>query len=213
MIKTVIFDLDGTLLNTLGYLSQTLNKILEFFGLDKKTDEQIRSYMGDGAYDFVVRALPQEKARDEDFCQEVFQEYLRQSGNRSSIEKFDGVDKLLCELKSKGLILCVLSNKTHEPTVKIINDMFPNIFEIVLGYKVEFGLKPNPGAVNFIAEQTNSKPEEILFVGDGEADTLVAKNANVKGVGALWGYRTKEQLQKVGCENFANSPSDVLRFI
>ena len=211
MVKAVLFDLDGTLLDTLPDIQYVLNETLRKFDYPEITVEQTRAYIGEGAYRLVERALP----ANAENMEEVF-EYFKgvyASCNNEHTRPFDGVMDLLARLKAQGVKLAIITNKPQAATEECVKQFFPGIFDFVAGDGGLFPCKPDPSLARYAALNLRVSPAECTFVGDGETDALTAKNAGMFGVSVLWGYRSKEQLEAVGAKRFASSFEELEKIV
>ncbi|MDE6691621.1 MAG: HAD family hydrolase [Clostridia bacterium] len=205
MYKAVIFDLDGTLLDSLNDILHVLNNTLTHFNLPQITRMQAQSYIGNGAKELVRLAIGVENAHRLDEILSYYKKKYAISDNALS-RIFDGEDETLTALKDNGVKLAVLTNKPHAAAMRANDIFFKNYeFDCIVGQTDGVPLKPNPQAVYNILEELGVKKEECLFVGDGEADVATAKNAGLDCVSVLWGYRSKEQLKAAGATRFAEN--------
>ncbi len=205
MYKAVIFDLDGTLLDSLNDILFVLNGTLKHFGLPEITRVQAQSFIGNGARELVRLAIGEENSGRLDEILGYYKEQYAKSDN-SLAALFDGEDDALTALKNAGVKLAILTNKPHAAAMRSNDIFFKNYgFDCIVGQTDGLPLKPDPQAVYKIIEKLGVKKEECLFVGDGEADVLTAKNAGLTCISVLWGYRSKEQLQEAGATRFAES--------
>lgn len=214
MNKLVIFDLDGTLLDTIYDIADNINIMLSKFGYPKRSIEEIKQFVGDGARNLVKRSLPsgvgEEKLEE---CLACYNELYTNSGSPKT-RLYGGVDKVLLTLKNRGYKLAVLTNKPQMTTDEVYNKYLSEFhFDCVIGQRADFKIKPNPEAVFYILNKFGARKENVYFVGDGEADVQVALNAGVNSISALWGFREKEQLQAVGANTFAKTPLDIIELI
>lgn len=202
MIKAILFDLDGTLLDTLDDIRYYVNATLQKFGYPPITREQARAYVGDGANKLIERSLPAE-CKNTDECYADFLAAFSKSKNERT-RLFAGELECLDSLRADGYRLAVVTNKPQEATEGCIKAFFPaGMFEFVGGDTGMFPCKPDPTLARYAALSMRVSPAECAFVGDGEPDVLTAKHADMYGISALWGYRTKAQLQAVGATVFA----------
>ncbi len=205
MYKAVIFDLDGTLFDTLPDIREVLNKTLAHFSLPTLSRERVAAFIGNGARELVRLSIGEENAdRLEEILRFYKAEYAKNDGALSKF--FDGEEEALLMLKSRGVRMAVLTNKPHNVALKTNENYFaPFCFDCVLGQREGLPLKPAPDGAYEILKSLGVKKEECLFVGDGETDVQTAKNAGLCCVSVLWGYRTKDALEAAGATRFASS--------
>lgn len=212
--KAVLFDLDGTLVNSLIDIADSMNKVLENRNCPTHSYEVINSFIGSGLRNLVTKALP-ETAKNEgniESCfNEMMTEYRENCTNKTAI--YDGIIALLNELQSRNIKLAVLSNKADELTKKISNVLFPDYFEIANGLKDEASKKPHPSGAIEISKNLGFFPEEILYVGDSGIDMQTAKNANMYAVGVLWGFRPEEELIAEGAQSIIKHPLELIALL
>ncbi len=214
MSKLVIFDLDGTLLDTLPDLTYNVNKMLEHFNLPVVSTQNVRRFIGNGARKLVERAVG--GVQDEKRFEEYFAYYneLYNSSDSSETKFFDGIPEVLSEFKKRGYKLAICTNKPQIPTENVCEQFFKE-FECdkVVGLSEKVIRKPDPKATLDIIEKLGVEKENVYFIGDGETDVMTAINAGIKSVAVLWGYRDKEELQEAGAKIFAEKPLDLLELI
>lgn len=215
MVKYIIFDLDGTLVNSVYDLADSVNFVLKQNGYKTHPLESYYYFVGNGTLKLVERALPQEK-RQSDEIERVhtqFAEHYSKNYLNKTIP-YDGVLKLLSELDTLGIKYAVASNKTDIFTREIIAELFPdNPFDMVVGKKTSNPTKPNPKIVYDILEGKDLKPHEILFVGDSNVDVETGHNANLRAVGCLWGFRGEKELKEAGADYLISRPLELLEII
>lgn len=210
-MKAVIFDLDGTLLDTIDDLTDCINAMLDVFGYRNLDREKVRKIIGSGAKKLIADSLP-EKLSDEEFVKrlETYNRIYDASGSPKT-KLFDGMDKVLFELKKRGYKLAILSNKPQHSTDKVYEKYLKDFdFDFVAGQSEKIKCKPDPAGVNYVLETLGVKPDDAYFIGDGETDVMTALNAGIKCICALWGNRTKEQLAAVGGTLFCAFPEQIL---
>lgn len=213
-IKGIIFDLDGTLLDSLEEIALSMNKVLKEFNLPTHPLSSYNQFVGDGALYLTQRAIP--KTSSSELIESVLTRYLEVYDQVScnTSEPYEGIYALLKELNTLPLQLGILSNKPHLFTLKYAQTLFGEFnFAQVHGQKKEVPKKPHPqGALN-IANAFKLEPQEIIFVGDTPTDIHTAHHANMKSIGVLWGFRTKEELQEAQADYLVEHPLDILDII
>lgn len=194
MYKCVIFDLDGTLLNTLDDLAAAGNYALKCLGLPAYETEKYKYFVGNGIPMLIHRILA-DNDNNEMFekAHRLFSEYYSQH-NSDKTRPYDGINELLTELKNKGIKIGVATNKDHIFSEKLIKNFFGENVDIVCGSKDDIPKKPDPYSVNYIINTLGVDKKDVLYVGDSNVDMQLAKNAGVVSCGVLWGFRTKKEL-------------------
>ena len=209
----VIFDLDGTLLDTLADLAASMNAALAEQGLPTHPLNAFRYFVGDGVVMFARRALGEQHAADPDIVELTL---ALQRGHYAGCwadrtRAYDGVDELLDGLAARGVAMAVLSNKPHDFTVKCVESLLPRErFACVEGVRDGRPCKPDPAGALEIAERLKVAPADALYVGDTNTDMQTAVAAGMTPVGALWGFRDAEELTQSGAVYLADHPTDVL---
>ena len=212
--KAVIFDLDGTLLDTLEDIGDAVNRVLIERDFPAHTRDAYRYFVGDGSAMLVRRALP-ERARVEETIIECFEAFLEEYGKNwnEKTRPYDGIPELLDALTEKGLKLAVLSNKPHEFTKQCVSELLANWrFDAVLGQRDQIPKKPDPAGAMEVAERLHIPPEEFLFIGDSAVDIKTAIAAAMFPVGVLWGFRP-EELKESGAQALINRPLEVMNLL
>jgi phosphoglycolate phosphatase len=214
-ITAVIFDLDGTLLDTLEDIAQAFNRVLARRGLSLHPVPAYRAFVGEGAHVLARRALPR-ALRDEPTVAAVSQEYIDVYGalDPVSARPYAGIPELLDELAARGLPMAVLSNKTHDNTRQCVATLLGRWrFDPVLGLRDGVPRKPDPAAALEIASHLGVPPARMLFVGDTATDIATAASAGMVSAGACWGFRDETELRAAGARWLCHLPEDVLRAI
>jgi phosphoglycolate phosphatase len=214
-IKAVIFDLDGTLLDTIEDITRATNRVLEGRGLAPFTIEQTKLLVGDGIDEMVRRAfgLRGVAALSDADVAAVVQDYRReyQACWQDHSRPFDGVPELLAELARRGTKTAVLSNKSDIYTARMTSVLLPgHRFEVVRGARPGVPLKPDPAPALAIAAELGVEPAACAFVGDTNVDMSTARSAGMRAVGALWGFRTADELRRHGAASLIASPLELL---
>ncbi|MBO5908530.1 MAG: HAD-IA family hydrolase [Clostridia bacterium] len=214
MIKTAIFDLDGTLCDTISDLADSVNYALEQMGCEKRSLADIKSFVGNGIHNLITLSLPKEKRSEQDIntAKKFFFEYYKVHFADKTVA-FDGIIQMLLALKQKGIQLAVCSNKEDSMAAAVVKKLFGDTFDIVLGQSDSFPLKPEPESTLHIIEKLGSKQEHTAFIGDSDVDIITAKNAGVYSIGVTWGFRSKKELIENGCTAIAESPWDIVKII
>lgn len=214
MIKVVIFDLDGTLLDTIDDLANACNYALNKYELDTYEVEKYKVFVGNGAYKLVKRALTHTHDNSEKFEKvfTAFKEYYNEH-MIDMTKPYDGIIELLDEFKSKGLKLAVISNKPHEFTVEIVKKYFGDRFDIVFGHRKDYPTKPDPISLLEVIETFDVSKRECIYIGDSDVDMITAENAGVSSIGVLWGFRTEEELVGNGAEYIARTTDELKKII
>ncbi len=210
-MHAVFFDLDGTLLDTLPDLHVCVNMILKRYGYAEAGYDEVRAAVGNGARKLWERLLPQGAPLER--CLSEFRALYAEHSCERTVP-YDGAEETLTCLKEKGLKLAVVTNKPHEATVKVIGKYFrADMFDFVAGDSGDFPVKPDPSLARYAALTLRVSPADCLFVGDGETDFLTAKNAGMRPLSALWGYRTEEVLRAAGAREFVTRFEEILKYV
>ena len=214
MIKAVLFDLDGTLVNSLCDLANSTNYALNQFGYPPHETEKYKYFVGDGMPKLIERVLPDNK-RDDKTQKEVLELFLSHYAKHFVDETvvYDGIEALLEGISKSGIKTAVISNKAQFMAEAVVDKLFGQRFNIVCGKQAGFPAKPDPTLTLKVIEELKIKPNECLFVGDSGMDMAVAVNADCIGVGVLWGFRTKEELEQNGAKYIVSNPSEILDII
>ena len=206
MFKIAIFDLDGTLLNTIDDLANACNYALKEFSFPIHEVNKYKIFVGNGIYKLVERAVPNDK-RDKETVLKVlglFTDYYNK--HMMDVTKpYEGIIELLDEIKRRNIKLAVVSNKKHEFTLEIVKKYFGNKFDMVIGHRENYKEKPDPTSVLEVLEEFSIEKSNCIYVGDSNIDIITANNAGVKSVGVTWGFRDEEELSKEGATYIVNN--------
>ena len=212
MKKLVIFDLDGTLLNTIGDLADAVDYVMRSRNLPEHTNAEYRQMVGGGIKRLVERALPAELAANERYVKECvtqFRRYYVDNIDRYTIP-YEGMPELLRKLQSMGIKLAVASNKFQHGTDRLVAKFFGDIdFVAVEGNREGAPLKPDPEIINNILRLTDINREECVMVGDSGIDIRTAKAANIDSIGVSWGFRFTEELYEAGATIVATTMEEL----
>lgn len=213
--QLVIFDLDGTLLDTVADLANATNQALERCGYPTHPTQAYYKFVGNGINKLFARALPAECRTEENIqrIRSLFIPYYNEHNADCSCP-YSGIIDLLHELQEGGVQLAVASNKYHEATLKLVRHFFPNVtFAAIYGQREEVPIKPAPDIVFDILRDTGVPKEEVLYVGDSGVDMQTALNAGVESVGVAWGFRSEEELQENGAVHIVHQAEEILRYV
>ncbi|MGE0078709.1 MAG: HAD family hydrolase [Bacteroidales bacterium] len=215
MYKGVIFDLDGTLVNSIDDLADSMNNVLQQNNFLTHSIDAYKLFVGNGVKKLVVRALP-EGHRDNETVTKCFDMMTEIYGRNCTAKSkpYNGISNLLDELTKRDIKLAVLSNKTDALTKVVVAQLFPNNhFEHVVGFTTDELKKPNPQCALQICNDLGLTPSEMLYVGDSETDMQTATNANMLAIGVLWGFRTKEELLTNGAKHLLKHPLELIEIL
>lgn len=215
-MKACIFDLDGTLTNTLESMTYSVNLTLEEMGLSKITKDQCRLFVGNGARVLMEKSLKAAGDTDASRIEEGMEIYGRIFDRNCTyhVTPYEGIPEMLKALKDKGIHLAVLSNKPERQTVKVVKAIFgEELFDYAQGQKEGIRRKPEPDGVWYLMEQMHVSKEECLYIGDSEVDAATGRNAGLKTIGVLWGFRDRKTLETAGADDLIDRPDELLQFV
>lgn len=212
MYSVYIFDLDGTLLDTLGDLAAAVNYALRKYGLSEHSIDDVRSFVGNGVRVLMQRAVPEGEANPlfEEVLAAFRSYYLEHS--LDTTRPYDGIPELLAELRRRGCHTAVVSNKFDAATKELCRYFFADTIEVAVGEHEAEGIrkKPAPDTVEEALRQLGVTKEGAVYVGDSDVDILTAHNAGLPCISVLWGFRSREFLQANGATTFVTSPLQLL---
>lgn len=215
-MKACIFDLDGTLTNTLESMTYSVNLTLEEMGLSKITKDQCRLFVGNGARVLMEKSLKAAGDTDASRIEEGMEIYGRIFDRNCTyhVTPYEGIPEMLKALKDKGIHLAVLSNKPDRQTVKVVKAIFgEELFDYAQGQKEGIRRKPEPDGVWYLMEQMHVSKEECLYIGDSEVDAATGRNAGLKTIGVLWGFRDRKTLETAEVDDLIDRPDELLQFV
>lgn len=210
MYKAVIFDLDGTLLNTLADLADSCNYVLAAKGHQVYPVEQYKKFVGNGAAILMKRIHPEGTSQAElDDSLARFSEYYSAHKDIKTAP-YEGIPELLGSLKQKGIRLCVLSNKPHEISTQIVKQYFgEDTFDIIMGKSADFPVKPDPTSCLYLIDKLGLEKKDVLYIGDSNVDMQTARNAGLTKCGVCWGFRSEAELTNEGADYLAHTTDDI----
>lgn len=205
--KAVVFDLDGTLLDTLCDIANAVNHLLRSHGLPERSISEIREYLGNGARYLIARSLPCQF--DDETFEEYLAEYVEYYNANSSVETkpYDGVPELLGGLKARGIYTAIVSNKPDGAVRELSRRYFGDLVDFAVGDRQDIARKPSADPVMYALKALGC--HEAVFVGDSEVDVQTAKNAGLTCISLTWGFRDRDQLEKSGAEIFASNADEL----
>ena len=215
-MKACIFDLDGTLTNTLESMTYSVNLTLKEMGLSQITKDQCRMFVGNGARVLIEESLKVSGDPKASRIEEGMKIYGRIFDQNCTyhVTLYEGIPEMLKALKDRGIHLAVLSNKPDRQTVKVVKEIFgDNIFDYAQGQKDGIRRKPEPDGVWYLRAQMQESKEECLYIGDSEVDAATGKNAGLKTIGVLWGFRDRKTLETAGADHLIERPEELLQFV
>lgn len=210
--KAVIFDLDGTLLDTIEDIKITMNKALARYDYPQFSTEEYKYFVGKGVDNLIKQVIKAGRIDNRAFDnlkRDYYEIYQEQSIINTKI--YDGINELILKLKEMNISVNVLSNKPHVQTIDVIHHYFEKgTFDLVYGKKEEFLPKPDASSALDLINSLNIKPEEVLYIGDTETDMLTAKNSGFYSVGVLWGFRKENELVQAGANKIVSHPLEII---
>ena len=210
--KLVIFDLDGTLLDTINDLKEAVNHAMSLRGFPTFTRNEVMAMVGHGARNLMRKALP-DGHKDDDTADAAYNDFRAYYINHidTYTKPFSGIQDLLTQLHQKGIMLAVASNKFQEGTEHLIKEFFPEIpFVAVLGGRPDFPLKPDPEIVNEVLCKAGVKKEDTVMIGDSPTDMETATNGGVRGIAVNWGYRDMSSNENILVANSVEELKQIL---
>ena len=213
MTDTIIFDLDGTLLDTLDDLSDSVNYALEHHGLPVRTKAEIRRFLGNGIRNLVLQSAP--SGLEDPVFEQVFStfksHYMVHCLDKT--HPYKGILELLQALSEKGYKMAIVSNKVHDAVSELNQRFFSQYIHVAIGESTGVRRKPAPDTVLAALEKLGSQAEHAVYIGDSEVDYQTSLNAHLPCISVLWGFRDKDFLTALGAKVFAESPQDILTLL
>lgn len=211
--KAVIFDMDGTILNTLEDLKNATNYSLRQFGMPERSLEEVRMFVGNGIRKLVERAVPAGTPREKiDQILDVFLEYY-EIHSADNTSPYPGILELVEKLKKSGIKTAVSTNKADVPAQELGREYFNGIFDLIVGQQDGLKVKPAPDSVNKILSILDIQKKDAIYIGDSDVDVQTAKNSGLDFIGVSWGFRGREFLEKNGAKNIVDNANEILDLV
>ena len=205
----VIFDLDGTLTDTLEDLKNSVNFAMREFGFPERTTDEVRSFVGNGVKRLIDLSVPENTSEEVSAeCLSVFKSFYKDN-SLVSTKPYDGIIPMLEKLKKDGVKTAVVTNKMHEAAVDIVNLFFGELIDVTIGQIDGVAQKPQPDGIYSALEKLGVSKEKSVYVGDSEVDCITAKNAGIPCIGVTWGFRDREILVGNGADFIINFPEEI----
>lgn len=208
--KTYVFDLDGTLIDTLQDLTNAVNVAMDKMGYPQRTVSEVRSFVGNGIPVLVKRSVPD--GTGEEDCKKAlayFSEYYLEHLSDFT-RPYDGVIELVDKISGQGGKTAVVTNKAHDAAQKVVRGFFGDRFDVIVGKMDEFPPKPAPESVYYAMKALKALPEDCVYIGDSDVDVATAHNAGLPCIGVTWGFRDRELLRECGAEYIVDTPSEII---
>lgn len=212
MVKGVIFDLDGTLIDTIEGLANSVNAAMEYYSFPKHSVEKYRTFVGNGVGKLVERALPEGKKHLKDEARRIFEKHYSET-MLDILNVYDGINELIGYLSENNIKMCVNTNKMDIFAKPMIEKAFKDVFTYVLGEVNEFGRKPSPEGAYFLLDKMGISKDECVYIGDSQVDIATAKNAGMRSISVTWGFAALDVILDNGPENVVDSPFKIIELI
>lgn len=215
MYKHIIFDLDGTILNTLEDLAAATNWVCAQHGWPAHEVEEYKYFVGNGASKLLSRVVPDGVELTDELHRQLLEEFTQRynAHKEDKTTVYAGMPQALRRLKEAGLTLAVLSNKPHGAAYPVVERYYPGIFDAVQGAVDNLPVKPDPTLLHRLMGELGATTGDTLFVGDSNVDIRTAKNGGLTGCGVLWGFRTRAELEAEGADFIAETPAELAELI
>lgn len=211
--ETVIFDMDGTILETLEDICDSVNVTMDHLGYPRRTLDEVRRFVGNGAAKLIERCMPG-GAEDPKFAMALeFYKAYYDAHAQIKTGPYEGIPELLAELNRRGVKVAVVSNKPDESVKQLCQVYFPGLFPVAIGDRAEWRKKPAPDSVREAMRLLQAKPETTVYVGDSEVDVATANNAGLPCITVTWGFRDMDVLRQHGARVFAHTAQELLELL
>lgn len=212
-IKAIIFDMDGTILDTIEDITDAVNYILSKYNMPERSVDEVKGFVGNGLFLTLKRSAPQDA--DEALLDSIYEEMVAYYKDHSKIhtKPYDGIVELLMKLKKAGYKTAVVSNKRHEAVVKLCEEYYKGLFDTALGDMDGIAKKPEPDMINIVLKELGVEKTDALYIGDSDVDVLTSSNSGLKGIFVSWGFRTRDFLIEHGAKTVVDTPEELLSYI
>lgn len=210
----VIFDLDGTILNTLEDLADACNWVCRQYGWPEHPVDAYRYFVGNGMAKLLERALPAQ-AQEEPLRQQVMEDFLSYYNDHKAdkTRPYAGMAQAIARIKQGGVQVAVLTNKPHQAALDVAERYYPGVFDLVQGAMPQIPVKPDPTLLRSVMERMGATAQNTLFVGDSNVDIQTARNGGIPACGVLWGFRTRQELEEEGAQFIVSEPGELVSLI
>lgn len=211
--ELIVFDMDGTILDTLEDLKNSMNHTLRMYNMPERSLDEIRSFVGNGIRKLIERAVVSDTSEDKiDLIHKDFMAHY-EVHCADLTKPYDGVNTLIAELRKRGYKTAVVSNKADGAVQDLCVQYFPGLFDLAIGERPEIAKKPAPDMVNLALEQLHVSKEKAVYIGDSDVDVATARNSNLDMIAVDWGFRTREFLVEQGAEIIVSKPEEILELV
>ena len=211
--NTYIFDLDGTILDTLLDLANAVNFAMRAKGFPERTTDEVRNFIGNGIKLLIKRAVPENTSED-DYAEalEIFTKYYLEH-IADNTKPYDGMIDVINSLKEKGCKTAVVSNKAHPAVLELCDQYFPGLFDLAIGERPDVARKPAPDMVHMALNHFNVSKENAVYIGDSDVDVATARNSELDMIAVDWGFRSRECLMEQGATTIISKPEEIVKYV
>lgn len=211
--KLIIFDMDGTILNSLEDITDSINYVLSRNSMPVHDVEAVKFFVGNGLHKLVERAVPKET--DSELIEKIYEEFLPYYKEHCHIKTrpYDGILELISELRKRGYYTAVATNKSDDALRELLNIHFKDMFDCAVGVKPGIAIKPDACMVDIILKELGLAKEDALYIGDSNVDIMTAVNSKIDHIEVSWGFRSKEFLRENGSNTIIDYPLDLLKMV
>ena len=212
-MKAVVFDMDGTILDTLGDLRSSVNHALREYGLPERSSAEIRLFLGSGMVYLIHKAVPEGTDPETEASVLASHKTYYPMHCAEQTKPYPGICELLSSLRDAGILTAVVSNKSDPNVQALVKDYFDGLFTVAVGARDGIPRKPSPELVEIALSELGVSKSDAVYIGDSDIDVATARNAGLSMITVLWGFRDKPQLIEAGAERFAENTDDVRRML